>query len=201
MEQNISLQSPEGESLQQNKKHRFWATGGFDIPFLMVVLILLSIGLVMLFSASYTYAYYNDGDSLYYIKRQLIFAVLGLVAMFVIAKIDYHALGKFALPLLLLSYVLLVLVLFVPQPSGYSEYHRWITIPGVTTFQPSEIAKFAIILYMAWHIDRHYKEINSDMLSRSRFLVGINSDPGSKIKIKGKTVNAIYYALILLSTL
>lgn len=144
------------------------ARGGMDIPFLCFVLALLTIGLIMMFSASYTYCYYNFGDSLYYFKRQLIFAIVGVVAMFVASKFKVEIYKVAATPLLAVSYLLLVVVLFVTPPSGFEEFHRWITIPGITTFQPSEIAKLAIILYLAMHIGEHYKGINSSEVMKVR---------------------------------
>ena len=69
---------------------------GIDLTFLFLVLILLSIGLIMMFSASYASSYYETGDSFYYIKRQLLFAVVGVVMMLAIANIDYHILHRFA---------------------------------------------------------------------------------------------------------
>ena len=65
--------------------------GKMDAIYLILILLLLTIGLVMLFSASYVYAYYYEkGDSFYYIKRQLFFAILGVIAMLVVSRIDYH---------------------------------------------------------------------------------------------------------------
>ena len=63
--------------------------GPMDLTFLVLVLTLLSIGLIMLFSASYAYAYYHDGNSFYYITRQLTFAVIGVVGMLVVSRIDF----------------------------------------------------------------------------------------------------------------
>ena len=130
--------------------------GKIDITFLAFVLILLTIGLVMLFSASFANAYYIKNDSLYYIKRQLIFAILGVVAMLIISKIDYHILHKFSIPLYALSVLLLVVVLFCPPVNGA---RRWIPI-GIS-FQPSEIAKFAIILLFAQLIAINHKKMGT----------------------------------------
>ena len=145
------------------------AHGGMDIPFLCFVLALLTIGLIMMFSASYTYCYYNyDGDSLYYFKRQFFFAIVGIVAMFVASKFKVEIYKVAATPLLAVSFLLLVVVLFVSPPPGFEQFHRWITIPGITTFQPSEIAKLAIILYLAMHIGENYKGINSNEIMQVR---------------------------------
>ncbi len=137
--------------------------GGMDLTFLTLVLTLLTIGLIMMFSASYTYCYYNNnGDSLYYFKRQFFFAVVGLAAMFGASKFHYRAYRFVARPLMYASLVLLVVVLVVPPPAGYEGFHRWLYIPGVVTFQPSEIAKLAIVIFLAKDIGDHYSEINSD---------------------------------------
>ena len=93
---------------QRLKKSDIWVTGSFDVPFLALSLLLLTIGLVMLFSASYAYAFYNDdGNSYAYISRQLIFAVVGLVAMFILSKLNYKVIQAATVPLLLVTLALL----------------------------------------------------------------------------------------------
>lgn len=113
-----------------------------DIPFLFLTLTILIIGLVMMFSASYPYAFYHNHDSFHFIKSQLVFAILGTIAMLVISNIDYTILHKFSVPLVITSFVLLVLVLIMPPMNGV---HRWVHF-GSFSFQASEITKFAIIL-------------------------------------------------------
>jgi cell division protein FtsW len=132
--------------IKHTKKKKQLFKGGFDLPFLVLVVILLLLGLVMLFSASYAVAYYyHNGDSFYYIKRQAVWAVLGVVVMFVFASFDYHKLHKLTWPLLLVTYALMVLVLFMPK---INDVRRWI-VYGPINIQPSEIAKFAVILVFA----------------------------------------------------
>lgn len=151
------------ENAKRRIDPKLLAHGAMDLPFLTLVLILLTVGLTMMFSASYTYCYYNNnGDSLYYFKRQFFFAVAGIIAMFLASKFHYRAYRFFSRPLMLISLVLLFLVLIVPPPSGYEGFHRWLYIPGLVSFQPSEIAKLAIIIYFAKDIGDHYKSINSD---------------------------------------
>lgn len=128
--------------------------GGFDLTFFVLVLIILMIGLVMMFSASYAYAYYYKHDSFYFIKKQAFFAVIGLIAMFVLAKIDYHWLHKIAYPVLAVSYLLLIAVLLLPTTNS-KGIKRWIDI-GPINFQPSEIAKFAIVLVFAHIVSKYY---------------------------------------------
>ena len=125
--------------------------GGFDMPFLILLLLVLSIGLICMFSASYVYAYYNDNDSYYYIKRQMVFALIGVAAMLICSCIDYHFWHKMAIPLMAVSLVLLGVVLLLPSSIGV---HRWIRLPGLGQFQPSEVAKFALILLFA-HLISH----------------------------------------------
>ncbi|MBO4383347.1 MAG: putative lipid II flippase FtsW [Clostridia bacterium] len=137
-----------------------WLKGGFDVPFFIIVIALITLGLIMMFSASSSYSYYYFNDSLYYFKRQLVFALVGLGVLAVVSRLNYHVLKKAAVPLLLVTFVLLVAVLLLPSPAGFEEFHRWISL-GPLTFQPSEVAKFAIILYLAWDMDRHFKELSA----------------------------------------
>lgn len=188
---------PKNKRRRQEKSNRYLAQGGFDVPFLIIVLVLLTLGLVMLFSASYTYAYYNRGQSAFFFKRQLVFAIVGLFAMFVVSKIRYEYFKLLATILLPVSYLLLVVVLIIPPPPGYEDFHRWITIPGFGTFQPSEVAKLGLILFLAWSIDKNYKAINSRQLSTARFAVGFNQNKNSKIKIYSSTTYGFLYLLVI----
>ncbi|MDR0315043.1 MAG: putative lipid II flippase FtsW [Oscillospiraceae bacterium] len=186
----------QSKEIKQTKYSKYMAQGGFDVPFLIIVLVLLTIGLVMLYSASYTYAYYNEnGDSAHFFKRQLVFAVMGLAAMFVISKIKYDYFKALALVILPISFFLLVVVLFVAPPPGYEDFHRWITVPGLGTFQPSEVAKLALVLFMAWHIDKYYKDITSKRISQAKILQGVNSGSGRKV-YKSTTLALLYFVLI-----
>ena len=135
--------------------------GSMDLIFLILVLTLLGIGLIMLFSASYAYAYYYDGNSFHYITRQLAFAVVGVVALLVVSQIDYHILRRFALLLLGGTLFLLVLVLFYHTQATAK---RWIPIVGTFTFQPSELAKFTIVVVFA-----HLISLNYDRMSDPRY--------------------------------
>ncbi|MFR4990314.1 putative lipid II flippase FtsW [Anaerotruncus colihominis] len=140
---------------------------GVDLTFLFLVLILLSIGLIMMFSASYASSYYETGDSFYYIKRQLLFAVVGVVMMLAIANIDYHILHRFAFLIYAGTLFLLVVVLIVPTRE---DAKRWINL-GFTTFQPSELAKFAIVLIFAHLISVNYERMKNPRYGVWPFLV------------------------------
>lgn len=133
--------------------------GKIDLTFLILVLIILTIGLIMLFSASYVDAFYREGDSFFYIKKQAVFAVAGIAAMLFIGYyVDYHILHRFAVPILIVTEILLVAVYFFPAVNGV---HRWIPVPFIGTFQPSEIAKFAVITMFAHIISLNYKKMDT----------------------------------------
>lgn len=150
------------------KKFRlFHMASGFDMPFLILLILLLAIGLVCMFSASYVYAGYYDDDSYFYIKKQVIFAIAGLVAMFLLSTVDYHVWHHLAFPLMLVSVVLLVITLFLPSSTGV---HRWIEIPGLGQFQPSEIAKFSLIVLFAHLISLNHKKMKTFTLGFLPFM-------------------------------
>lgn len=136
---------------------------GFDVPFLAVLLLLLCYGLIMLFSAGYAVALYRRGDAYVYIRPQLLFAALGVAAMYAASLVDYHVWHRLAWPLLGVSLVLLTVVLFMPE---YNGCKRWIVIPGLGTLQPSEIAKFSVVLVFS-----HLISLNHDRMKR--FSVGV----------------------------
>ena len=119
-----------------------------DLPFLVLVLTLVAFGLVMLCSASSAVALYRRQDAFAYVRPQLLYAAMGLGAMWMASRVDYHIYHKLAWPLLALSLVLLTAVLFMPE---YNGCKRWLVLPGLGTLQPSEIAKFAVVLVFAYH--------------------------------------------------
>lgn len=140
-----------------------------DTPLLLITFVLLAFGLVMLYSASYVYGIYRfNGDSLHYIKDQVVFAVFGVGIMFFASKFDYHILRRyirFGMPAI---YLMLVIVLFMPE---YNGCHRWIYIEGIGTFQPSEFAKFGVILTFANMIERNYDKMKTFKYGIMPFLV------------------------------
>lgn len=132
-----------------------------DTAFLLIVLVLLAFGLIMVFSASYAYALNYEGDSFYYIKRQGLFAILGVIGMLVISRIDYRLFKKFWPVIYVVGLVLLVCV-FVPGLSVSTDtgVSRWVGV-GSFTFQPSEFAKFAVIVTFAALIYKNYPKIKT----------------------------------------
>ena len=134
--------------------------GKFDITFLSFVLILLTVGLVMLYSSSYAFSYNQYGNSYKFITRQALFAAVGVVVMLVVSRIDYQFWRKFAWVLYALSTVMLIVLLILPPMVEGKDVKRWIVI-GPINFQPSEIAKFAIILLFSSLIAANHKQMKS----------------------------------------
>ncbi len=133
----------------------------FDFILFMTVLILLSLGLIMVFSASAPMAEKETGNIYYYIKRQLIFAAIGMVSMLFATNYDYHKIGrKTVWALFLVSIVLLILVLIPGIGSEANDSRRWVEIAGVR-FQPSELAKLALILFYSFNLSRRKRPLNS----------------------------------------
>lgn len=124
---------------------------------LAVVLILAVTGLVILYSASAYNGRVRFGDPGYYLKKQLFAAVLGLIMMWVISRMDYHLIAGFALPCYLISLALSGAVLLVGD--AYNGSRRWLSI-GPLSFQPSEFAKPAVILFLSHVVSKRKKKQN-----------------------------------------
>ena len=134
------------------------ARGPLDLPFLMLTMLLLGIGLIMMFSASYATAYYDPEVStpLFYIIRQSLFAAAGVAIMYFVSRIDYQTFRWLAIPLLILSVLLLVLVLIPGVGVRINGAQRWLRMAIVfgPTYQPSEIVKVAVILFFASRLSK-----------------------------------------------
>lgn len=134
--------------------------GKMDITFLSFVLILLTIGLVMLFSASYAYSLEYYGNSYKFITRQSLLGGFGVLVMLAVSKIDYHFWRKFAWIFYFITLGLLILLLILPPMVQGMDVKRWLVI-GPLNFQPSEFAKFAIVLLFSSLIAANYKQVKS----------------------------------------
>ncbi len=154
--------------------------GSIDIPFFIILMSIVTIGLIMLFSASYTYSYYNRGSSTQIFTRQLIFAVIGFVAMLFISKIRYEYFRLITLLVAAVSLGCLLLVLFLPEYKP--GFKRWINL-GFTTFQPSEIAKIALIMILALLLERYHKDITGKVPSEMGICKRIDEMTGGKYVI------------------
>ncbi len=135
------------------------ARGPMDLPFLMLVLLLTGIGTIMVFSASFATAYYEGKDPAYYFLRQALFAVAGLAIMYIISKINYQTFRWMSVFALGLAILLLIAVLVPGIHTNRADgVRRWIAVPGLGTFQPSEIAKVAVIMYFSARLSKRNKE-------------------------------------------
>ena len=158
-EEALARQERQQRQREKEEESRELARGPLDLPFFILVLLLTGIGLVMLLSASFPSAYYEtDGQNpLYYFTRQGVFAIMGVAAMLFIGKINYQRFRGLAKPLLYLSVILLILVAIPGNPLAITRNNatRWLGIPGTSLqFQPSEIAKLAVVIYFADSISK-----------------------------------------------
>lgn len=146
--------------------------GDLSLSFFAYVMILLVVGIVMMSSASYAWAYSeHGGDGLYYAKNQAKNAVFGFIAMIFFMKMDYHNFKNLKLPVLkklniasllyIGGIVLLIAVLLIGNDEGGSMgAKRWIDI-GPLNLQPSEVAKLALIIFFAYSMERDGSKMNT----------------------------------------
>ncbi len=151
------------KSKEKVKRKSSAVRGTLDYPFLILVIALMGIGLLMLFSASYAAAYYDPkiNNATYYFTRQAIFAVAGVSIMFIISFMDYRRFRVLSPLLMIGSIALLILVLIIGK--GNFGEKRWIDL-GFIQFQPSEIAKVAVIFFFSSMIS-----VNSDKMKTFRY--------------------------------
>lgn len=152
-----------------------------DFFMFTVLMLLVSIGIVMVYSASSYSSFFdpNIKDSTFYLKKQIEWAVLGTICMFIMIKIDYHFYKKYTLFFMIITMILLFAVFAFPSVKGAK---RWIRFGvGSIGIQPSEIAKYVIVLYMAKSIENKGDRIKS-------FLYGV---------IPYLMVSGLYAAVIL----
>ena len=128
--------------------------GTLDIPFLVLTLLLTAIGVVMVFSASYARAYNEESSAVYYFMRQLIFALIGVAAMYAASRFTPEFVAKCAVWIYALALLLLIYVIPFGIGKESTGSNRWINL-GFTTFQPSELAKVAVVLMFASMISRY----------------------------------------------
>lgn len=140
-----------------------------DYTLLLIIICLLAFGLVMLYSTSAYNATLKMGDSAYYLKKQAIAAVIGFIVMAACIKLGYHWLEKFAGIGYIVAFVLCLMVNFVGTSSNGSS--RWLYI-GPVSFQPSELAKVAVILYIASVVSKRPKAMR-DLKNNIRVLLSV----------------------------
>ncbi len=145
---------PKKRELRDYRNAAVKGRGRLDTPMLLLTLMLLAFGVIMVLSASYVRAYYSsDGEATRYFVRQLIFAVVGVGLMLFVSVVRVSFFRRMSIPLLALSLVMLALVPIIGVEENGAT--RWINL-GFTTFQPSEIAKIALVMSFAVLICRNH---------------------------------------------
>ncbi len=150
------------------------------------VFLLLFIGLISVYSSSSIWAMYKFNDSFYFIKRQLFFSIIGIIALFITSRIDYHIYKKYYKHIIIFSFILMILVLIPGIGMVRGGSRSWFNL-GVFALQPSEILKIAMIIYSAHYIEKHYhkmKKLKSIfplfiVLGLGFFLIMLQPDFGS----------------------
>lgn len=131
-----------------------------DVVLAMTTFALVGFGLIMLSSVSSVISFENSGNPNTFLYKQLISAAIGIAAWVIAQKIDYHFWKKISVPFFLIS-LLLTIAVFIPGVGFfYNGATRWINL-GFTLFQPSEVLKFALIIFLASYFDNNRKDLNS----------------------------------------
>ena len=125
------------------KKSRKKRLGQIDYGIFYTVIVLLCIGIVMVYSASSYYAMFKNQASMYYLKRQIMIAPIGIIAMYFMMCFDYHKIKRYTIALMIGSIPLLLAVFLFEGTNGAQ---RWIRL-GPLSFQPSDLAKYVVVLF------------------------------------------------------
>jgi cell division protein FtsW len=132
----------------------------YDLVIMLMAVALTCFGVVMVYSASSVMADKRYHDGFFFLKRQGLFAVVGFGIMLTVMRIDYHLWKRLAVPALLLCLGLLVVVLIPGIGGKAGGSSRWIKLPGFN-LQPSEMAKIALIMYMAYSLDKKQDKVKN----------------------------------------
>lgn len=151
--------TPRKKQQKQVKRQRIYATqpaivkklelGQIDLNTLVIIFMLITIGLIALFSASYPVGLYRFNDPLKFVRGQTVFAIIGVIGMLTISLIDYHIYGKFYKHIYAIGVLLLVFVMLFGTEHNRSK--RWLELPILGEFQPSEITKIAMIISFSYY--------------------------------------------------
>lgn len=172
-----------------------------DLLLFISVVILLGIGIVMVYSASSIRSIVEYQDSLYYLKRQVLWAFMGLGLLFLIIRVDYHNYNRWSRLFLLLSLLALILVLFPNIGVMRGGSRRWLGY-GNYLFQPSELAKISLVLYLSCYLSQkkerihHLLGIFPPLLIASLMagLIYLEPDLGTAITIMGTSMIILFAA-------
>ncbi len=171
----------------------FFVKGQLDVPMVVITVIVACIGLVMLLSASYPESYRDFGHGYTYFRNQAGFMILGFVGMFIASKVNYNKLRIFAWPALVGSLLLVLAAIFL----GISEGDGGGVNRRLGFFQPSEITKFAVILFCANGLSKNHKKMLSTKPSDKGFANIVSIITGGRLSLTESTVTMFWYALII----
>jgi len=166
-----------------------------------ITIMLIMFGLVMVYSASAVLAMENNGSPFYYVIRQAVWFVIGLVAMVVLMNIPYRTWNNRVLiySLLAIHMLMLAAVLFAPK---VAHVHRWFRV-GPLSLQPAELVKFPLLLYLAYHLARKQDQIESFwhgilpplvVAGQIAFLIVIEPDLGTAVMVIAVTIALLFFA-------
>jgi len=173
-----------------------------DFILFLTVMSLLSIGVVMVFSASEYSTLVNYNDSFYFFKRQLVWALLGLIAMRIVMKYNYWHLKHYILPILTIAFILLILVLIPGIGREVNGARRWIAV-GPIPFAPAELVKLCIIIFTAYGLSRQKDMVQNFskgvlpyliVMSLAAGLILIQPDLGTAMSLAGIVFVMIFAA-------
>ena len=154
-----------------------FAKGSMDITFFALVIALVTIGIIMMFSASYVNAMYDADakyDAFYYFKRQLIYAIVGIVLMLIVSRVKTEVFREASTVIMIIAVILLVYVLINPVIiPGKEDFKRWIAVPFIKRFQPSEVGKLAIIMMIAFSTERYHKWVEKSFVTVIPYVIFI----------------------------
>ena len=169
----MAEQKAKKESIFKRMKDARLLRGKMDFSILLVISVLCAFGLVMVFSASYYYAQHYSGannDSFYYLKRQILYLAIGYPVMLLVSLIDYRIIERLRSLFMAISIVLLIAVLLWGRDLNGGK--RWLVIAGIS-IQPSELAKFGLMIFMCSYISRHRHEMSSFRYGMIPMLIAI----------------------------
>lgn len=144
---------------RKSKKNK--ANSSFDFILFITVLVLLALGITMVLSASSPSALATTGSSYTYVTKQAFSAVIGIIGMLILSKIDYKRYKKFYKIAYIISIAVLLLVLVPGLGRSVNGAKRWISLPFISSFQPSELTKIGMILFFAAYLTNHKDELRN----------------------------------------
>lgn len=176
--------------------------GGLDRSLLLSTLAIVSIGLVMISSASISFAEHSYGDGFFYLKRHLMFLAMGLAVAIVFLSVPSRIWYRYGVPLLFLTLLMLLAVLIPGVGRKVNGSQRWIPL-GPINLQVSELAKFVVILFMAGYLERHQRQLRVQwqgfikpvaVLGVMMFLLLLEPDFGSAVVMSGTVLGMLFIA-------